>query len=178
MVLLLAAWLMGFQPGTGQNATALSTQAVVLQVTMPSGSVNRLTIPVAKHGSVGAVLGPSLDLSPVLNDDGTMAIVVTPIVWDAATNSFSGGGPERATLRIGEAASFARDLFPITVRWAEMKTTSTPGGASTAGTDADRCCVVCNSDVICGCAVVTPCGNCCVEPCPCQSGSVKRFEEE
>jgi hypothetical protein len=178
MVLLLAAWLMGFQPGTSQNATALSAQAVLLQVTMPSGSVNRLTIQVGKHGSVGAVGGPSLDLSPALNDDGSLALAVTPTVWDAATQSFSIGEPERAGLRIGEAASFARDLFPITVKWLETKTAAAPGGASPAGTEADRCCVVCNSEVTCGCAVVTPCGNCCVEPCPCQNGSVKRFELE
>ena len=174
MVLLLAAWLMGCQSGTSQDATALFAPAVVLQVTMPSGSVNRLTIPVGKHGSVGAVLGPSLDLSPVLNDDGTLEIVVSPVVWDAATGSFLRGEPERKAVQLGEAWRFASASFPITVKWLRTVAEPTSGASPLAGPDAGRCCVVCGSDVVCACAVSTPCGDCCTESCPCQRGDVER----
>jgi hypothetical protein len=170
MVLLLAAWLLGIQGGTGQSATVLPAPAMVLQVTMPSGSVNRLTIPAGKHGSVGSVAGPTLDLSPTLKEDGSLEITVTPVGWDPATGSLVSGTAERQVVQPGETANFATAPFPIAVKWLGTVATGAPTGSSAGDAGAERCCLICDSVVFCACAVVTPCGDCCAESCGCQGG--------
>lgn len=176
MVTLVAAWLLSTQAGSGQITASLQAPAVILQVTMPSGTVNRLTIQSGKHGSVGIVNGPALDLSPTLNDDGTVEVTVTPLTWDGGANGFASGTLDAQVLRTGESVAFANGPFVIEVKWVG---TVSPAGAdaSAAGADpAERCCVICGSDVICGCVVVTPCGNCCSGSCGCPDGSVKRSQ--
>ena len=170
MVALLAAWLMGMQIGAGQNAFVSPAPAVVLQVTMPSGAVNRLTIASGGHGSVGAVLGPTVDLSPTLRDDGTLEIVATPVAWNPATSRLSTGDAERQLLRPGETASLAHGTFPISVKWLGSVATAAPAGSSGNDPGPERCCIACGSEVVCGCAVVTPCGDCCATSCGCQGG--------
>ncbi len=161
--------------GTGQNVMVSPPPGIVLRVTMPSGTINRLTVPSGKHGSVGVVNGPGLDLSPTLNDDGTVEITVTPLAWDPATNSFTTGDAERQVLRPGQTTSFSEATFPITVKWLGTVATAVLSGASAAGAGGERCCVACGSEVVCGCAVVTPCGDCCAASCGCPDGSVKRM---
>lgn len=175
MVMLLAAWLLGIQAGSAQNVTVSPPPGVVLQVTMPSGSVNRLTIPSGKHGSVGTVNGPGLDLSPTLNDDGTVEVTVTSLAWDPATNSLTTGDAERQVLRPGQTARFSEATFPIAVKWLGTVSTAASSGSASADDSVERCCVACGSEVVCGCAVVTPCGDCCALSCGCQGGSVKRI---
>ena len=174
--MVLAAWLLSVQVGTSQTTVVPAAPAVVLQVTMPSGSVSRLTILSGKHGSVGRVSGPSLDLSPTLKDDGSLEIVVTTWVRDRATNFLVTSDIERQVLQAGEAARFAAAIFSIEVMWSGTVAMagSTPSSAPAA--DRARCCVVCGSEVTCACAVVTPCGDCCAVSCGCQDGAVKRYE--
>ncbi len=176
MVILLAAWLVGIQAGSGQNVMVSPPPGVVLEVTMPSGSVNRLTIPSGKHGSVGTVNGPGLDLSPTLKDDGTVEVAVTPLTWDPATYRFASGTAERQVLQSGETAAFPNGPFAIAVKWLGTVPVATPAGSATTDQATQRCCVVCGSEVVCGCAVVTPCGDCCAASCGCQDGSMKRIE--
>ncbi len=176
MMMLVAAWLLGIQAGPTQNATIPQAPAVVLQVTMPSGSVNRVTIPSGKHGSVGAVNGPGLDLAPTLKEDGSLELVVTPIAWDPATGSVTSGVPERQVLQAGETAAFANATFPIAVKWLETVSTTASSGSTTAGDSVERCCVACGSEIVCGCRVVTPCGDCCAVSCGCQDGSASQVE--
>lgn len=176
MVMLLAAWLLATQMGAGQNVLVSAPPGVVLEVTMPSGSVNRLTIPSGKHGSVGTVNGPSLDLSPTLRDDGSLEIVVTPVAWDPATNSLTTGDAERQVLRPGQTTGFSEATFPIAVRWLGTVAPAVPSGASAADAGAERCCVACGSEVVCGCAVVTPCGDCSAPSCGNDNGGVKRVQ--
>ena len=176
MVVLLAAWLLGIQPGSTQIATIPQAPAVVLQVTMPSGSVNRLTIPSGKHGSVGTVNGPGLDLSPALKDDGTVEVTVTPFAWDPATGSVTSGVPEQRVLQAGDTAGFSNGAFQVAVKWLGTVAPAVPSGASATDAGAERCCVACGSEVVCGCAVVTPCGDCSVAACSGQGGSIKRVE--
>lgn len=175
MLVLLAAWLLGIQAGSTQNATVPQAPAVVLQVTMASGSVNRLTIPSGKHGSVGAVNGPGLDLAPILKEDGSLEFVATPIAWDLATGSFTSGDPERVILQPGDTAALGRATFPIAVKWLGTVSATSPAGSSAIDGSPEQCCVVCGTEVICACAVVTPCGDCCATSCGCQDGSVKRI---
>ena len=137
MVLLLAAWLLGIQGGTGQNVTVLPPPGVVLEVTMPSGSVNRLTIPSGKHGSIGSVLGPTLDLSPTVKEDGSLEITVTPVGWDPATSSVVSGTPERQVVQPGETTSFVMAPFPIVVKWLGTVASAAPSGSS-IGDDRSR----------------------------------------
>lgn len=176
MVLLFAAWLLGIQGGTGQSATVLPPPAVVLQVTMPGGSVNRLTIPSGKHGSIGSVLGPTLDLSPTVKEDGSLEITVTPVGWDPATGSVVSGTAERQVVQPGETASFATAAFPIVVKWLGTVASAAPSGSSAGEDRAERCCVICDSVVFCACAVVTPCGDCAVAGSSGQNGSTRRVE--
>lgn len=176
MMMLLAAWLLGIQVGTGQNTGVPSAPAVVLQVTMPSGRVSRLTVPPGKRGSVGSVLGPSLDLSPTLRDDGSLELVVTELVWDPTTDSLASKNVERQVVQAGETAAFPNGDFPIAVKWLGTVAVTVPAWSVTPDADSDRCCVVCGSEVICGCAVVTPCGDCSLASCGCQDGSIKRIE--
>lgn len=171
MGMLLAASLLGVQGGTGQSAAALPAPAVVLQVTMPSGSVSRLTIRSGMHGSVGSVLGPTLDLSPTLTGDGRLEITVTPVAWDPATGSLAASGTaERQVVRPGETTRFADASFPIVAKWLGTVPVAAPAGASTGDEDAERCCVICGSEVTCACEVITPCGDCCSTNCSCQDG--------
>jgi hypothetical protein len=171
MVMLLAAWLLGIQAGSGQNVIVSPPPGVVLEVTMPSGSVNRLTIPSRKHGSVGAVNGPGLDLAPTLKEDGSLELVVTPIAGDPATGSFTSADLEREVLRPGDTAAFGKATFPIAVKWLETVSTTASSGSRRAGDSVERCCVACGSEIVCGCRVVTPCGDCCAVSCGCQDGS-------
>jgi hypothetical protein len=176
MVMLLAAWLLATQMGTGQNVMVSAPPGVVLEVTMPSGSVNRLTIRSGAHGSVGTVNGPGLDVSPTLRDDGSLEIVVTPVAWDPATNCLTTGDAERQVLRPGQTTGFSEATFPIAVKWLGTVAPAVPSGASAADAGAERCCVACGSEVLCGCAVVTPCGDCAVAACSGQGGSIKHEE--
>lgn len=169
--MLLAASLLGVQGGTGQSATALPAPAVVLQVTMPSGSVSRLTTRSGMHGSVGSVLGPTLDLSPTLTGDGRLEITVTPVAWDPATGSLAPSGTaERQVIRPGETARFADASFPIVAKWLGTVSMAASAGPSTGDEGAERCCVICGSEVACACAVITACGDCCSTACSCQDG--------
>lgn len=174
MLIAIALWLFGVQAGTGQSAGTPSVPAVVLQVTLPAGSVVQVTVPPGKIGSVGSVLGPRLDLSPSLSEDGSLELGVTAVIWDPATNTTSSLDAGRQVVRQGDTARFADGIFPIGVKW--MGTVMTPAltGPSTAGSDTDRCCVVCGSVMTCGCRVVTPCGDCCGASCACQDGSIRR----
>jgi hypothetical protein len=168
MGMLLAASLPGVQGGTGQSAAARPAPAVVLQVTMPSGSVSRLTIRSGMHGSVGSVLGPTLDLSPTLMGDGRLEIAVTPVAWDPATGSLAASGTtERQVVRPEDTARFADTNFPIVVKWLGTAPVTGSAGASTGDEDAERCCVICGSEVTCACEVITPCGDCCSSTCSC-----------
>ncbi len=176
MLLVVAAWLIGLQVGIGQDAVMPTAPAVVLQVTMPSGSVNRLTVAPGRHGSVGSVSGPRLDLKPALKDDGSLEIVVTTCVRDAATGTLVANDVERQVVQPGDVARFAASVFPIEVKWLATVAVPASGQPATAGPDGDRCCVVCGADVTCGCEVITPCGDCCVGTCGCQDGGIKRLE--
>src|SRR5512140_3562870 len=176
MVIALAVWLLGIQGAAGQNSVAPPVPGVVLEVTMPSGSVNRLTIVSGKHGSVGAVNGPNLDLAPTLRDDGSLELTVTAVIWDSTTNSTSTLEAEQHVLRLDETAGFADGTFPISVKWIGTVAMSAAAGSAITGSDADRCCVVCGSELTCGCHVVTPCGDCCGASCGCQDGRIKGGE--
>jgi hypothetical protein len=169
---LLAASFLGVQGGTSQSAAALPEPAVVLQVTMPSGSVSRLTIRSGMHGSVGLVLGPTLNLSPTLTGDGSLEIAVTPVAWDPSTGSLvANGTTERRVVRPGETARFADASFPIVAKWMGTTPVTAWTGASSGDEDAERCCVICGSEVTCACEVITPCGDCCSATCSCEDGS-------
>jgi hypothetical protein len=130
-----------------------------------------LTIPSGKHGSVGTVNGPGLDLSPTLKDDGTVEITVTPLAWDPATGSVTRGVPEQQLLQPGDTAGFANATFPIAVKWLGTVSTTASSGSTSADDSGERCCVACGSEIVCACRVQTPCGDCCAVSCGCDGGS-------
>jgi hypothetical protein len=106
------------------------------------------------------------------------ALVRCPLAWDPATGSFTSGEIERHVLQPGDTATFGKATFPIAVRWLETTSTTPPSDSTGADDGIEPCCVVCGPQVLCGCAVVTPCGNCCTGSCSCQDGVVKRFDEQ
>ncbi len=170
MMMLLAAWLLTIQAGTAQGTAVATTPAVVLKVTMPSGSVNRLTIRSGKHGWVGAANGPGLDVVPSLKDDRSLELVVSPLAWDPATGSFTSGGPERQILQLGDTTAFGRATFPIAVEWLGTVSTTAPLDSTSDDEGAERCCVACDSEILFGRHVETPCGACCAGSCDGEGG--------
>jgi hypothetical protein len=175
MVMLLAAWLLGLQAGTNQGTAVASAPGIVLEVAMPSGSVVQVTIPAGQRGSVGSLSGPGLDLFPALGDDGRLEIVVAGRAWDPAAGSFVTRTVQRQVVDAGGTAVFGDGIFPVRVKWAATAAVTGPGQPA-APDDADRCCVVCGSEVVCGCRVIAPCGDCCTASCACSDGSARRLD--
>jgi hypothetical protein len=106
-----------------------------------------------------------------LKDDGTVEITVTPVAWDPATGSVTSGVPEQRVLQAGDTAGFSNGTFQVAVKWLGTVSTTAPAGSTTADDSVKRCCVACGSEIVCGCRVETPCGDCCAVSCGCQGGN-------